>query len=395
MELASASRTAKAKNHRSFQDVASVVMALEPSYPVFCLRPEVLEENTRRFMSLFPGTVLYAVKCNPHPMVLDVLYRAGIRHFDTASLPEIAQIRETFPNGHAYFMHPVKGRAVIKNAYTVYGIRHFVVDHMSELDKVLDETGGENVVIIVRLHTPPVQAALYHLASKFGAPKDEAAELLRAANARGCGTGLAFHVGSQCADPTVYRKALALVGEIIEQAGVDPICLDVGGGFPVAYANAEVPPLEDYMDEIRAGLKALALKPTVEIFAEPGRVLVADGCSLIVQVQLRKGEGLYINDGIYGSLSEMAQVDLRMPARVIRLDGEASDETRAFTLNGPTCDSLDVLPAAFDLAEDVREGDWIEIDQVGAYSFALATRFNGFYPETFVEVYDAPPARAR
>ena len=149
------------------------------------------------------------------------------------------------------------------------------------------------------------------------------------------------------------------------------------------------------MDEIRAGLKALALKPTVEIFAEPGRVLVADGCSLIVQVQLRKGEGLYINDGIYGSLSEMAQVDLRMPARVIRLDGEASDETRAFTLNGPTCDSLDVLPAAFDLAEDVREGDWIEIDQVGAYSFALATRFNGFYPETFVEVYDAPAARAR
>ena len=207
---------AKAKDNRSFQDVASVVMALEPSYPVFCLRPEVLEENTRRFMSLFPGTVLYAVKCNPHPMVLDVLYRAGIRHFDTASLPEIAQIRETFPSGHAYFMHPVKGRAVIKNAYTVYGIRHFVVDHMSELDKVLDETGGENVVIIVRLHTPPVQAALYHLASKFGAPKEEAAELLRAAQARGCGTGLAFHVGSQCADPTVYRKALALAGEVIE-----------------------------------------------------------------------------------------------------------------------------------------------------------------------------------
>ncbi len=395
MELAPASPLAKAKDHRSFQDVASVVMALEPSYPVFCLRPEVIEESARRFMSLFPGTVLYAVKCNPHPMVLDILYRAGIRHFDTASLPEIAQVRETFPSGHAYFMHPVKGRAVIKNAYAVYGIRHFVVDHMSELDKVLDETGGENVVIIVRLHTPPVQAALYHLASKFGAPKDEAAELLRAARARGCGTGLAFHVGSQCADPVVYRKALALAGEIIEQAGVDPVCLDVGGGFPVAYANAEMPPLEDYMDEIRAGLKALALKPTVEIFAEPGRALVADGCSLIVQVQLRKGAALYINDGIYGSLSEMAQVDLRMPARVIRLDGEMSDQTLAFTLNGPTCDSLDVLPATFDLAEDVREGDWIEIDQVGAYSFALATRFNGFYPETFVEVYDAPPARAR
>jgi ornithine decarboxylase len=386
---------AKTKASRTFPDIASVARALEPSYPVFCLRPKVLEEAASRFMSLFPGTVLYAVKCNPHALVLDALYQAGIRHFDTASLPEIAQIRETYPRGHAYFMHPVKGRAVIKNAYSVYGIRHFVVDHESELDKILDETGGENVVIIVRLHTPPVKAALYHLASKFGAPKEEAVELLSTAEKRGCDTGLAFHVGSQCGDPTVFRKALALAGEVIEGAGVDPVCLDVGGGFPAAYANAEVPPLDDYMAEIRAGLKEIALKPTVEVFAEPGRALVADGCSLLVQVQLRKDDGLYINDGIYGSLSEMAQVELRMPARVIRLDGHVSDRTRAFTLNGPTCDSLDVLPSTFDLPEDVREGDWIEIDQVGAYSFALATRFNGFYPETFVEVHDTPPARAR
>ncbi len=394
MQLAPATRMATTKASRSFPDTLSVVRALEPSYPVFCLRPQVLEAAARRFISLFPGTVLYAVKCNPHALVLDALYRAGIRHFDTASLPEIALIRETYPRGHAYFMHPVKGRAVIKTAHTVYGIRHFVVDHMSELDKVLDETGGENVVIIVRLHTPPVKAALYHLASKFGAPKDEAVELLRAAEKRGCGGGLAFHVGSQCVDPTVYRKALALTGEVIESAGVDPVCLDVGGGFPTAYADTEVPPLEDYMAEIRAGLKEIALKPTVEIFAEPGRALVADGCSLLVQVQLRKDERLYINDGIYGSLSEMAQVDLRVPARLIRLDGGVSPRTRAFTLYGPTCDSLDVLPSPFDLPEDVREGDWIEIDQIGAYSFALATRFNGFYPETFVEVTDAPPARA-
>ncbi len=392
MQVAPASPLAKAKDHRSFADVASVVMAIEPSYPVFCLRPRLLEETARQFMGLFPGTVLYAVKCNPHPLVLDVLYKAGIRHFDTASLPEIAQIRETYPRGHAYFMHPVKGRAVIKNAYTVYGIRHFVVDHASELAKVLDETGGENVVIIVRLHTPPVQAALYHLASKFGAEPDQAVELLRAAKARGCDTGVAFHVGSQCTDPTVYGKALALCGEVLARAGVDPVCLDVGGGFPTAYAGIEVPPLEAYMDEIRAGLKEIALKPTVEVFAEPGRALVADACSLVAQVQLRKGDGLYINDGIYGSLSEMSQVDLRMPARLIRIGGEVSEQTLAFTLNGPTCDSLDVLPGTFDLPEDVREGDWIEIGQAGAYSFALATRFNGFYPETFVEVNDTPPA---
>ncbi len=392
MQPAPASPLARAKEHRSFADVASVVMALEPSYPVFCLRPRVLEAAAQRFMSLFPGTVLYAVKCNPHPMVLDELYRAGIRHFDTASLPEIAQVHEAYPRGHAYFMHPVKGRAVIKNAYTVYGIRHYVIDHASELDKVLEETGGENLVIIVRLHTPPVEAALYHLAAKFGAKPDQAVELLRAAQARGCDTGLAFHVGSQCRDPSVYRKALALCGEVIARAGADPVCLDVGGGFPVTYANMAVPPLDAYMDEIRAGLKEIALKPTVEVFAEPGRVLVAEACSLLVQVQLRKDDQLYINDGIYGSLSEMAQVDLRMPARLIRIGGGASETARAFVLNGPTCDSLDVLPGTFELPEDAREGDWIEIGQVGAYSYALATRFNGFYPETFVEVKDAPPA---
>ncbi|MHA1152849.1 MAG: type III PLP-dependent enzyme [Alphaproteobacteria bacterium] len=393
MQTAPAHQSDKSKSGRSFADVGSVVMAIEPSYPVFCLRPRVLEAAARRFMTLFPGTVLYAVKCNPHPMVLDVLYQAGIRHFDTASLPEIAQVHESYPRGHAYFMHPVKGRAVIKNAYTVYGIRHYVVDHASELDKVLEETGGENLVIIVRLHTPPVEAALYHLAAKFGAEPDEAVELLRAAAARGCDTGLAFHVGSQCRDPAVYRKALALCGEVIARAGVDPVCLDVGGGFPVTYTNMEVPPLEAYMDQIRAGLKEIALNPTVELFAEPGRALVAEACSLLVQVQLRKDDQLYINDGIYGSLSEMAQVDLRMPARLIRIGGGASETARAFVLNGPTCDSLDVLPGTFALPEDAREGDWIEIGQVGAYSYALATRFNGFYPETFVEVNDAPPAQ--
>lgn len=120
---------AKAGTKRQFNDVRAVVRALQPSYPVYCLRPDLLAETARRFISMFPGIVLYAVKCNPHPLVLDVLYRAGIRHFDTASLPEIAQICEAYPDAHAYFMHPVKGRAVIESAYAVYGIRHFVVDH--------------------------------------------------------------------------------------------------------------------------------------------------------------------------------------------------------------------------------------------------------------------------
>jgi len=185
-----------------------------------------------------------------------------------------------------------------------------------------------------------------------------------------------------------------LAGSVVHKAGVEIDCLDVGGGFPARYANVQVPRLQNYMDEIQAGLNEIGLKPSVEIFCEPGRVLVASSCSLLTQVQLRKGERLYINDGIYGSLSEMVQVNIRMPARLIRLDGEPSANLRPFSLNGPTCDSLDVVPGTFELPEDTREGDWIEIDQVGAYSNALATHFNGFYPETFVEVHDAPPAVA-
>ena len=374
----------------SFPDVPSVAMALTPGYPVYCVRPRVLEENARRFIELFPGKLLYAVKCNPHPRILRALTRGGVRHFDVASLPEIAAIREIYHDAGVYFMHPVKARAVIKSAYRVYGIRHFVIDHESELDKVVAETGGEDLVIVVRLKTPPARDTAYHLSSKFGAPPEEAAGLLRAAARRGCKLGLAFHVGSQCQDPTAYRTALSIAGGVIEAAGVALHCLDVGGGFPAFYLNTLAPPLEDYAEQIRLGLRDIALDPGVEVMAEPGRALVASGCSLLVQVQLRKDDRLYINDGIYGSLSEMVQADIRLPARLIRLNGRAARERRGFTLYGPTCDSLDVLPGTFQLPADAREGDWIEIDRLGAYSNAMATRFNGFHPETFVEVFDTP-----
>src|SRR5205085_3307248 len=105
---------------RQFDDVRGMIETLQPSYPVYCLRPHMLRQTAQRFLELFPGRVLYAVKCNPHPSVLRALYSAGIRHFDTASLPEIALIRENFPDAGAYFMHPVKSRAVIRAAARIY-----------------------------------------------------------------------------------------------------------------------------------------------------------------------------------------------------------------------------------------------------------------------------------
>ena len=379
----------------TFDDARAMVAALTPSYPVYCLRTAVIAETARGFLGRFPGRVLYAVKCNPHPRVLRALYDAGIRHFDTASLPEIAQVRELFPDAGAYFMHPVKARAVIHSAYEGYGVRHFVIDHESELAKVIDETGGEGVAIIVRVATPHAGAA-FDLSTKFGASPALAADLLRAVRDEGCPGGLAFHVGSQCLSARAYRTALELVGEVAGAAGTDLHFLDVGGGFPAAYKGVNVPPIEAYMDEIEAGLNALDLRRDCVIMSEPGRTLVASGCSVVVQVQLRKDVQIYINDGIYGSLSEMVTARVEMPARLIRLDGAPSEGFMDFTVAGPTCDSIDMLPFPFRLPADVREGDWIEIGQIGAYGSALRTQFNGFYPDTFVELADPPliePAR--
>ena len=382
------------KQQRVFPDAKAVAAALRPSYPVYGLRPDILKRRARDFLTQFPGEVLYAVKCNPHPLVLDALYAGGVRHFDTASLPEIAQVAESYADAHTYFMHPVKSRAAVRTANEVFGVEHFVVDHMDELEKVLAETRTRDLVIVVRITTPPSLGTLYHLSAKFGAGPDEAVELLRRAASEGCRVGIAFHVGSQCLRPDAYSIALDLSGQILAWAGVEPVCIDVGGGFPADYVEMTTEPLQDYFDAIRKGLKANKVKPTVQILCEPGRALVASGCSLLVQIQLRKDGQLYINDGIYGSLSETVDAGIRFPSRLVRLvGGEPSRETRAFVLNGPTCDSLDVLPGTFELPEDAREGDWIEIDQVGAYSNALATHFNGFFPETFVTVQDKPPAQ--
>lgn len=375
---------------KGFANIGEVVERLQPSYPVHCLRPDMLDERARHFLKIFPGRVLYALKCNPNPRVVSILYEAGVRHFDAASLPEIAQVAESMEDATSYFMHPVKSRAVIRTAYQVYGVRHFVVDHEDELEKVLTETKGEGITILVRLTTPP-EDSLYHLSDKFGASADQAIDLLKTIEKRGCATGIAFHVGSQCCRPKAYSRALVLVGQVIEGAGITPRLVDVGGGFPSSYVNQKAPPLEAFMAEIRSGLAQIDLGPEVAVLSEPGRALVSDSCSVLTQVQLRKENQLYINDGIYGSLSEMVTAKLELPARALRLDGCLAEETERFILNGPTCDSLDVLPPAFELPKDIREGDWIEIGSIGAYSLANATHFNGFHPDTMVEVFDRPP----
>lgn len=377
--------------------VDAVVAALRPEEPLHCLRPAAITAAARSFVEAFEGRTLYAVKCNPEPRVLAALWRGGVRAFDCASPAEIALVRQVLPEATIHYMHPIKARSAIRAAWHQHGVRDFAIDSAAELDKILSETGpSDDLGLIVRLALPKGGAAL-DLSGKFGIAPEDAPALLRRARSVAARLGISFHVGSQCADPARWSAAIALAGDAAVAAGVKLDVLDVGGGFPVTYTEkSDLPPLGAFMAEIDAGVATLddrlgELAPE-EIWAEPGRALVAQGVSVVVQVQARKGDALYINDGVYGSLADAGSLNWRFPLRPLRRSGAAPSDTelRRFTLFGPTCDSLDRMDGGFWLPGDIAEGDWFEIGQLGAYGATLRTAFNGFDRGQLVEVADAP-----
>lgn len=370
--------------------VDAVVAAERPSEPLYCLRPAVITAAAQRFVQGFPGDVLYAVKCNPEPAVLRAAWAGGVRHFDCASPAEVSLVRSVLPEAAIHYMHPVKSRAAIREAYARHGVRDFVLDSFDELAKIRAETDdARDLGLIVRLALPKGTAA-YDLSGKFGASVEDAAALLRAARPLARRLGIAFHVGSQCLEPLAYRCALERAGEAIRQAGVAVDIVDVGGGFPVSYPDMTPPALGAYFAEIEAGFAALGL-PNARLWAEPGRAIVGAGASVVVRVELRRGNALYVNDGVYGSLSDAGTPGFRFPVRLIRPGAAESDAAAAsFELWGPTCDSADRMKGPFVLPDDIREGDFVEIGQLGAYGACLRTAFNGFDRARLVEVSDGP-----
>jgi ornithine decarboxylase len=376
--------------------VDDLVAISRPEEPMHCLRPATLIATARDFVTAFPGDVLYAVKCNPEPAVLRALWAGGVRHFDCASPAEIALVRLMFPDARIHFMHPVKARGAIREAWARQGVPDFVLDSADELAKVRTEIAATGVPgdlgLIVRVALPKGEAVL-DLSGKFGAAACDAVALLRAARSHAARLGVSFHVGSQCLDPLAWRHALALIGDVIREAGVAIDIVDVGGGFPVAYPDVAPPPLGAFIAEIENGFERLGLPATTKLWAEPGRALVAGGGSVVVQVQLRRDDALYVNDGVFGSLADAGELGFRYPVRLIRPDGAApAGALRPFRFFGPTCDSADAMRGPFLLPDDIAEGDWIEVGQLGAYGGCLRTGFNGFDRARIVEVCDAPLA---
>lgn len=373
-----------------YPDASAVVRALSPDEPVILNRPHAAARAARFFSEKFPGKSLYAVKANPSPDLLAVLWDAGITHYDVASIAEVRLVRATLPEAVLCFMHPVKAKAAIAEAYAVHGVRTFSLDSHEELAKIVEATNGaEDLSLCVRLRVSSEYSEL-SLASKFGIDLADAAPLLQATRQVADALGICFHVGSQAMTPFAYVQALERVRAAVVDAAVTVDIVDVGGGFPSIYPGMEPPPLEDYFGAIHRAAESLPVSYSSELWCEPGRALCAEYNSLIVKVEKIRGDELYINDGAYGALYDAAHVGWRFPVRC--LGAGRSETLSGFSFYGPTCDDADYMEGPFMLPADIQAGDYIEIGMLGAYGAAMKTAFNGFGQATAIGVADEPMA---
>ena len=365
--------------------------ALRPVQPVTLLRPHAAARAARFFVEKFPGRSMYAVKANPSPELIQILWDNGITHFDVASIAEVRLVAGIAPEATLCFMHPVKAEEAIAEAYFDFGVRTFSLDSIEELEKIERATkGATDLTLCVRLRVSSEMSKL-SLASKFGVDVKEAKELLFRARQVADALGICFHVGSQAMSPSAYVQAMERVRAAIVSASVTVDVIDVGGGFPSVYPDMEPPALEAYFGAIHQAFESLPVSYSSELWCEPGRALCAEYASLLVRVERRRGDELYINDGAYGALFDAAHIGWRFPVQLLR-DEPSRARKIGFSFYGPTCDDMDRMAGPFMLPADVGPGDYIEIGMLGAYGCAMRTGFNGFTTEGREIVDDEPMA---
>jgi ornithine decarboxylase len=375
---------------QKFKTVDELINQLKPEQPIYCIRKKSIQLASTYFRNKFSGKVLYAVKTNPHPEVLKTIVESGIENFDVASIQEIKDIRAINPNAKCSYMHTVKSRESIKEAYFNYNVKAFSLDTKDELIKIIETTNqAKDLELFVRVAVSNEHAEI-DLSKKFGASISEATGLLRLTRQYAKKIGLSFHVGSQCMHPISYTKGIADIGNIIKKTKIIPDYINIGGGFPAIYPDLVPQSLDNYFEEIKKGLASLNLEKLPEILCEPGRALVAESGSTIVRVNLRKKQKLYINDGTYGTLFDAGTPNIVYPSRLIKNGKIISKKLTAFDFFGPTCDSMDYMKGPFLLPNNIKENDYIELGQLGAYGLTFRTQFNGFYSDEIYEVEDEP-----
>jgi ornithine decarboxylase len=375
---------------RKFKSVNELVNTLKPDYPVYCIRSEEIKKSVKFFKENFPGKILYAVKTNSHEKVIKQIISNGINDFDVASLNEIKLINKINPKVNLHFMHTVKSKESISSAYFDYGVKSFSLDNKDELRKILEATNqARDLKLFVRIAISNEHAEI-DLSRKFGALPSEALGLVRLCREHSKKLGISFHVGSQCMHKISYTKGIKEIENIIKKTKIVPDIINLGGGFPAIYPDLKPEPLINYMEEIKKSLSNLKLDKLPEIICEPGRAIVAESGSTIVKVILRKKQSLYLNDGTYGTLFDAGVPNFVLPTKMITDGRIQSKKLTAFNFFGPTCDSLDYMKGPFLLPNNIKEGDYIELGQLGAYGLTFRTNFNGFYSNEIFEVNDKP-----
>ena len=373
---------------QKFKSVDEIVNELKPVNPIYCIRKNSINTACNWFNKNFPGKVLYAVKTNPHEEVIKEIKNSGIDKFDIASIEEIKIIKKIVPDAECFYMNTIKSREHIREAYFNYNIKNFALDTKDELLKIIEATeNAQDLNLFVRISISNEHAEI-DLSKKFGAPSSEALGLFRLTKAHSAKVGLSFHVGSQCMHPISYTKGIGEMGNIIKKTNIIPDFINIGGGFPTIYPDLRPQSLNNYIFEIKKALNNLKLEKQPVLMCEPGRALVAESGSTIVKVVLRKKQKLYINDGTYGSLFDAGFPNIVFPARMIQNGRIISKKLTAFNFYGPTCDSMDYMKGPFILPNNIKENDYIELGQLGAYGITFRTKFNGFFSDQIFEVED-------
>lgn len=348
----------------------------QPDHPVIYLSPETLQTTAQQFCAGFDGLVTYAVKANDRAEVLDNLVTTGITSFDVASPVEMAAVRAASATAVLHYNNPVRSPAEITLGIA-QGVASWSVDHLAELNKLVAVPRSCEIAVRFAL---PVSGAAYDFGDKFGATPDQAIALLREVVGRGWTPALSFHPGTQCEDAGAWGTYIAEAARIAASAGIRVARLNVGGGF-AANRTGRSQDLNAVFTAIKNAARTAFGNNGPVLICEPGRAMVSDAFVLATRIKaLRKGgKTVFLNDGIYGGLTDLRDMGLIRRVCVVGPDGanrRAAPKPRV--VFGPTCDSLDRLPDGLMLAGDAADGDYVLFAGMGAYSVAMSTRFNGY-----------------
>jgi ornithine decarboxylase len=367
-------------------------LAREHGTPLFVVDHNVLRRNLAEFKRWMPRVQpYYAVKANPDPAIVKTLYAAGAS-FDVASMPEFrivyeniqglpAKERQNFIWDKVIYANPIKANETLKELDPYRPLVTY--DNAEEIGKIARHAPHAGLALRIKV---PNTGAMVELSSKFGAAPGDAVNLMLAAREAGLGVeGLSFHVGSQCTNFDNYTQALNLAAGIFREAklrGLELKLIDIGGGFPAPY-DEHVEPFKVLARKINPEIDRLFPRP-IEVLAEPGRFMVATAATLVATVIGKKHIDdkpcYYLDDGVYHTFSGIIFDHCKYPVKAFKHGAK-----RVCAVFGPTCDALDTISLSEELP-DLKLGDLVYSENIGAYSHASSTWFNGFPPAKVLHI---------